>query len=304
MFKKTVLLILVLLSAISLIAEEAIPWRKNITMLVVPREPQVIQVAQDIARRYPVLIVCYQTAPAGPVLHAWNGETWVNVSTADYLNGTFFTTRPRHAVIVEAEDRPAPSILIPDGTWCESGNRLTSTDPRVMIHLLGRYFNFPYSHWMQFSKRYGYSLEEINPALINIFWWHYRGGEVTATIKTQDKEADMDNWFFLDITPPEPIESVVIEEEPEPLPPAETPAKKLVEEPVEETIDVPAEEPVETTAVQEAVAEAVPETPVATAETTVAEIIEVIDNTDSADDINPFSTNDIPAATLILSPAK
>ncbi|MBC8207037.1 MAG: hypothetical protein ISR85_00640 [Kiritimatiellales bacterium] len=293
MFKKALLTVLVLLGAISLYAqEEEIPWRQNITMLVVPREPLAIQVAQDISRRYPVLLVCYQSTPAEPVLHAWNGKSWVPVATADYVNGTFFTHRPRHAVIVEAEGQPAPDILIPDGTWCESGNRLTSTDTRVMIHLLGRYFDFPYRYWMQFSKRYGYTLEEINPALINVFWWHYRADEAIAAFKARDFDLDMDKWFFLDITPPEPIEPVVIKAEPETLPPAETPAEEMIEEPTEipaEAIPMDDEVTVDETIID--VTETAPEVAI---EEVAAPVVE----------INPFSTNDIPAAELIVLPAE
>ena len=298
MIKKTVLSVLVLLGAVNLYAqeEEIIPWRENITMLVVPRESQVIQVVQDISRRYPVLLVCYQSTPAEPVLHAWNGESWVGVSTTDYTNGTFFTHRPRHTVIVEKEGRPAPELLIPDGTWCDSGNRLTSADTRVMIHLLGRHFDFPYRYWMQFSKRYNYALEDINPALINVLWWHYRGDKVIAAFKARDFDRDMDKWIDLEITPPAPIEPVMMEAEPEALPPSELPAFELpAEEVIDEPVKLPAEEPiVEVEAVQ-------PE-PVSaeTVEKTVAEIMEEISEKAPTAEITLFSTNDIPPAELIL----
>ena len=261
-------------------------------MLVVPREPLAVQVAQDISRRYPVLLVCYQVTPAEPVLHAWNGKSWVPVTTADYVNGTFFTHRPRHAVIVEPEGSPAPEILIPDGTWCESGNRLTSTNTRVMIHLLGRYFDFPYRYWVQFSKRYNYTLEETNPALINVPWVHYRGDKIVPAFKKRDSDLDMDKWFFLDITPPEPIEPVVIEAEPEALPPAEIPAEELIEEPAEEPVELPAEEPAAT--VEEIVVELTETVPNVVIEEVTAPAVEV----------SPFSTNDIPAAELIVLPAE
>ena len=294
MLKKALLPILVLIGSFSLYAEdeEIIPWRKDITMLVVPREPLAVQVAQDISRRYPVLLVCYQATPAEPALHAWNGKGWVPVATADYVNGTFFTHRPRHAVIVETKECPAPEILIPDGTWCANGNRLTSTDTRVMIHLLGRYFDFPYRYWMQFSQRYNYALEEINPALINVPWVHYRGDKVIPAFKARDRKADMDKWFFLDITPPEPIEPVVIEAEPEALPQAEIPAEELIEEPADEPVELPAEEPAAT--VEEIVVELTETVPEVVIEDIPAATVE----------INPFSTNDIPAAELILPPAE
>ncbi len=302
MMKKLFCMALVLLGTLSLFAEEVpLEWRKNITLIAVPREPQAIQVAQDISHRYPVLLVCYQQSGEDITLHAWNGEIWVNVSTEDYVNGAFFKIRPQHTVIVENENKPAPDVLIPDGTWCDSGNRLASTDRRVMTHLLGRYFDFPYRYWMQFSKRYGYALEEINPALINVFWWHYRGDEVMPAFETRDAQADMDKWFFLDITPPEPIEPVVIEEELETILPAETPAEAIIEAPVDVIVETPvAEEIVEFPIVEiltEESAEIVEET-VAVEIPIEALVEEVVE--ESVVEIDPFSINDIPAAELLL----
>jgi hypothetical protein len=298
--KKLFFTALALLAATALHAqeEEPIPWRKDITMLVIPREPLVIQVAQDISRRYPSLIVCYQSTPAGPILHAWNGESWVGVSTNDYINGTFFTHRPQSAVIVEPEGRPAHELLIPDGTWCDSGNRLSSADTRTVIHLLGRRFDFPYRYWMQFSRRYNYALEEINPALINVPWVHYRGDKVNAAFKARDFDRDMDKWSDLQITPPKPIEPVLIEK-PVELPPAEIPA---IEPPEEEIIDQPVDMPDE--AVAEAPAEMIIEQPAA-AKTIEEIMVEISEKTPAPEvEITPFSTNEIPAAELILTPAE
>jgi len=276
MFKKALLAILVLLGAFSLYAQdEEIPWRKDITMLLVPREPVIIQIAQDISRRYPSLIVCYQKTGSSVSLFAWNGTGWVTVSPEDYANGTFFENRPLHMVVVEKEGQPAPEALTPEGFWCTSGNRLTSTDPRVVIHLLGRYFDFPYRYWMQFSKRYDYALEAINPGLINVFWWHYRGDQVMPAMKARDLEADMENWLFLDITPPAPVEPVMIEEEPVDLPPAEIPA-----EITQDDIDT-------VTAVMKNI-ETQPET------------IPAVETNKPIVEIDPFSADEIPAASVIL----
>jgi len=145
--KKLLYILLALTGALTLAAqEEKIPWQKDITMLMVPRDPVVVQVARDVAQNYPVLLVCYQQIPetGTPLLHAWDGSDWVSVTLKSYTNGTFFTTPPQHTVIVENEGQPAPDVLVPNESWCDSGNRLSSTDTRVLIHLLGRHFNLPY----------------------------------------------------------------------------------------------------------------------------------------------------------------
>jgi hypothetical protein len=279
MLKKFIVTLFLLSNAVAAQAQESgssVPWRENITMLAVPREPQTVQVALDISRHYPVLLVCYQPMQKEPVLHAWNGDGWVAVSPEEYVNGTFFTTPPQQAVIVESELRPAPGILVPDGTWCKEGYRLRSTDRRVLIHLLGRHFNFPYRNWSRFAKRYEYKIEEINPSLTNVFWWHYRGDEVLPALKARDFEADMDFWQPLEITAAEPVEPVDLKA-PEPVMPAEEPAGSAAKP--------------------------------AASSASVEEIAKTLGEADPPADapvqeMDPFSTNDVPAAVLVPLPTE
>ncbi len=211
MFKKLILLTATVLSLLSLPAQA---WRNDeITMLVVPREVIPLQIAQDISRRYPVMLVSYQTVRDDLKIHAWNGDSWVPVSVEDYTNGTFFAVRPKHAIIVEDQKMPAPAVLVPSSSWCESANRLTSTDPRVMLHLLGIYFDFPFRHWNQFAKRYNYSIEEINPTLHNVHWWDLRADILIAKRANRNFSADLDNWYYLEPIPAPAIEPVVMDEE-------------------------------------------------------------------------------------------
>ena len=278
MIKKNVLTILILLSAVCLNAQTN--PKKEITMLVVPRDAKTIQIAQDIAEHYPVLIVCYQQTHNLPKLHAWNGDGWVDISVEDYETGVFFENPPQHAIIIEPENTPAAEVLVPDGTWCKSGNRLTTTDPRTMIHLLGLYFDFQHRQWRALAQAHGLSVADINPGLLNIYWWQYPEKRPTL-----DPEDDMDHWLFLDITPPPPVEPVVTEEEPIAIAPAEIPAIE-VEEKLPKT--APAEEaPVAKKTIEElikALEEAAPET-----QSTV---------------VDPFLATEIPAAEVVLPPTE
>jgi len=315
MLKRCLLLCLVLLGSL---AVQASP-KNEITMLVVPRDAKTIQIAQDISRHYPILLVSYQQTSELLKLYAWNGEGWVELSIEDYENGVFFENPPQQAIIIEKENTPAAEILVPNGIWCEKGNRLTTTDPRAMVHLLGLYFDFPNRYWKNFSKTTGLSVADINPGLVNIFWWQHPEKRPTLNPK-----ADMEHWLYLDITPPEPIEPVVVEEEPEAVLPAEVPAEVPAEKPVEEVIEEVVEtEPVLIIEELEKVPEIVP----AVVEVPVAEkiepVIEEIEEAkpeakevnlpeESAEDIlnalkpaartviDPFSTDDIPAAKIVL----
>ena len=282
MFKK--ILLLTLLSGFALTSQATL--KKEITMLVVPRDAKTIQIAQNIAQLNPVLLVSYQQTHNLLKLYAWDGELWIDISAEDYVTGAFFETPPIHTIIIEPENRPTTDILIPDGLWCESGNRLTTTDPRTMIHLLGLYFDFPRRHWKKLARSHGLSVADVNPSLANIYWWQYPEKRPTL-----DAEADMKHWLYLDITPPVPVEPVVIEEEPNAVLPAEVPA---IEPKVEEALPeiTPVEETVEP--VVEAVVEEAP-----VAEKTIEEIIEALTPAPEVV-VDPFSELEIPAAKIVL----
>lgn len=232
MFKKPILLLLA--GAFALIAQAELRishfgQEKEITMLVVPRDATTIQIAKDIARHYPVLQVCYQQAGDRLKIHAWNGKQWMDIPAEDYTNGTFFATPPQHAILIESKDSPAPDFLIPNGIWCTSGNRLTSTHPRIMIHLLGRYFDFPYRIWKDFSRRYNLPFEEINPTFINTRVWNLYSEQLLSKRDPSDPATDLDQWLRLHITPPAPIEPILIEK-PKPLLPVEKLSKEAEKE--------------------------------------------------------------------------
>lgn len=226
MLKKLILLIAVVITALTPAARAF--WQNDITMLVVPREVLPLQIAQDISRRYPVLLVSYQMVRGELKLHAWNGDNWISVPVEDYTNGTFFANRPKHAIVVEYERSNVPTALIPNSTWCESANRLTSTEPRAMLHLLGIYFDFPFSDWDQLAKRYDYPLEEINPTLKNVHWWNLRGDELAEKRAKRDFVIDLDKWQYLATLPPPPIKPVIIQNELRPVPEVEIPAAEPV----------------------------------------------------------------------------
>ena len=226
MFKKLILFAVVIITAFSPAARAL--WQSDITMLVVPREVLPLQIAQDISRRYPVLLVSYQTARGELKLHAWNGDNWVGVPVEDYANGTFFANRPKHAIVVEYDRFRAPAALTPNSTWCESASRLTSTEPRAILHLLGLYFDFPFRDWDQFAERYGYSLEEINPTLSNVHWWNLSGDELAVKRAKRDFVIDLDKWQYLATLPPPPIVPVTIQNELRTIPEVEVPATEPV----------------------------------------------------------------------------
>jgi hypothetical protein len=308
-FKKTILLIIAMVSALSLSAKGF--GNDKITMLVIPRETLPLQIGQDISRRYPVLLVSYQMVRGSLKIDAWDGDNWVYVPVEDYTSGTFFTNCPKVAVVVENEKVRAPDVLTPDSRWCESAYRLTSTDPRVMLHLLGVHFDFPFGHWDQMAKRYGYELEEINPALENVHWWDLRGDVYMKKMARRDFYADMNRWQPLETVPipanetgsaiagtpktttkPEATAvdiTVKAAKEPPAPAPAAKPAPQTKPAPVIEK--APEAPPVELS-VKETVTAV--ETVTATTNNITAATEETVTNED------PFEADDVPAAEIVV----
>jgi hypothetical protein len=302
MFKKQIRGAVLLLAAAALTVQAG--WNSDITMLLVPRDVIPIQIAQDVAQRYPVLIVSYQQTPAALKLYAWDGKGWVFVTAEDYTNGTFFATPPRRAVLIESERAPAPAAIIPVSSWCKEGSRISSTDPRVLLHLLGRHFDFPYRHWEQLAKRYGYSMEQINPAQINVNWWHIRGDRLAGERAKRDFSRDMDKWHRLDLIPPPAVEPVVVEA-PKEVPQVEVPAAEPVEpaKPVEpvKTDKAPVQprtDAVKTPAVNPA-PEKKPEAESLPEPAPLAEPAPSVAPEPSVAGADPFSAEDIPAAGIV-----
>lgn len=319
MFKKLVLITAAVLSMLSISAQA---WSNDeITMLVMPREVLPLQIAQDISRRYPVMIVSYQMNRGNLQIHAWNGDSWVTVSTEDYTNGTFFAVRPKHAIIVENARLHAPAVLTPNSAWCGSANRLESTDPRILLHLLGLYFDFPYRHWDQMAKRYGYALEEINPTLHNVHWWNLRGDVLIEKRSRRNFSVDLDKWYYLEPTPAPVIEPVKLEEEaPAPIAPvvpvvepagapdvnitAKAPDVAAVKKVPAVKPAAPAPRPEPTPVVELPAPEPAPVAEAAPVETVETAVAEAAPETVPAPVIiaDPFSAEEIPAAELIVPP--
>ena len=149
--------------------------KEEVTLVLVPREDTTTRIGLDIANRYPTLLVSYLVSPRGDVsLHGWTGRQWVKVSLADFAAGSFFKNGPSSALIVEKKGAPATESLIPPKEWCAEVSKVTTTNIRPLLHLVGRFYDFNHKDWTWFAKRYGQSIDAINPEGLNTSWYHKR----------------------------------------------------------------------------------------------------------------------------------
>ncbi len=169
---------------------------QDITLLIVPREDVPVRVAMDVGTRYPTLVLSYKVMPGGAVsLHGWSGSEWVSVTQESFDSGTFFQSSPGSAMVVEEGAGGAPESLIPSPDWCPEVYRITTTETRPLLHLIGRHYDFKYKDWKWFSAHYKLPLNSINPDGLNVAWYHQRLGEnlkKDATIGSSDLQ-----YFFV-----------------------------------------------------------------------------------------------------------
>ena len=198
MKKKILYSILVCCSAITAVYAD----RKNeITLLIVPREDGALRVGMDIANRYPTLLLSYKVASNGGVsLHGWAGKEWVNVTLEDFHEGNFFKTGPDTALVIEAEGHAVPETIVPPAEWCGVAYKITTTEIRPLLHLIGQYYDFKYKDWSWFSENYRLPFDAINPEGLNTAWYHKRLNE---HMKIQDAVVGDDLQYWLAIRHPE-----------------------------------------------------------------------------------------------------
>ncbi len=170
----------------------------EVTLVMVPREDQVVAVGKDLANRYPTLLISYQIGASGTVsLHGWTGTEWVNVTPEAYKEGAFFHNGPTDAIVVVKEGKTFPEVLVPSDAWCASVHKISTIDTRPLLHLIGQHYNFKYSDWKWFASNYKLSIEDINPEGLNIAWYNKPLGEHLRKKDAVIGTSDLEYWSVL-----------------------------------------------------------------------------------------------------------
>lgn len=209
------LMVTVMVASMSMAARKG-----EVTLVMVPRDDLAVRVGMDIANRYPTLLVSYKIMPNGLSLHGWTGKEWVKISAADFQDGNFFRTGPDSALVVEEEGAPLPEESLPSVEWSDAVYKVTTTEARPLLHLIGQYYDFKYKDWQWFSENYKISMEAINPEGLNVAWYHKRFGDNLK--KSPVAGNDLQYWEAV-----RHPETIMAEEEPM----VETNETEIVEQP-------------------------------------------------------------------------
>ena len=134
--------------------------QENAVLLVTPSRYSVMQVAFDVARRYPTVLVSYQGTAAEPVLHVWNGYEWMPLSLADYQSGAFLQSYPARAIFL-GDDALLPASLRSINNWCAQSTQVPGLGNHELVNGIGSYLPFTPADWRWFAGRYNLTLTNL-----------------------------------------------------------------------------------------------------------------------------------------------
>ena len=158
--KKLFLSLAVCAMALGSLAAPAAVAQDDAVLLVVPSRYSVMQVAFDVARRYPTVLVSYQGSMEKPVLHVWNGFEWMPLSLTDYQSGAFLQAHPGRTAFL-GDDSLLPTELRSIGTWCNQVIQLPDLETHELVNGIGRYLPFTPADWRWFAGRYNLTLTNL-----------------------------------------------------------------------------------------------------------------------------------------------
>ncbi|MDR0993441.1 MAG: hypothetical protein LBN38_02585 [Verrucomicrobiota bacterium] len=161
--KKSFFSVLMLMMVIGSLAAPAALAQSDAVMLVVPARYAVMQVAFDVARRYPTVLVSYQGADPNPALHVWNGFEWMPLALTDYQSGAFLQSYPSRAIFL-GDDSLFPASLRSISAWCGNAVQFAELDTPALVNSIGRYLPFTPSDWRWFAGRYNLTLTNLKAA--------------------------------------------------------------------------------------------------------------------------------------------
>ncbi len=162
--------------AVVVVALFAVMSAEAFTLIVAPARYSVIQVAQDVLQRAPAVLVSYQgdAASSEPLLHAWNGREWVQMSMKDYREVSFLQRTPDQVVLIGGPD-VLPQSLVDASSWASRVERVSDLTTGALVNEFGRVLNWRDSEWQWFAKRYNLTLTDEAAPRRHTSWYDQPG---------------------------------------------------------------------------------------------------------------------------------
>ncbi|MEI8139015.1 MAG: hypothetical protein WCI03_04015 [bacterium] len=148
------------------------------SIMVVPARKRMVQLAFEISRCKEIGLVTYNNSPSlpAPLLHAWNGQEWIQISMDDYVEGRFMSGDPKHVFLL-GDASSLPLKMMDGPTWYKDLNRITTLDIATIINQVGNVLHFSTYQWKWLAETYGMKIEDKNTELRRYGRWGAPGKE-------------------------------------------------------------------------------------------------------------------------------
>ncbi len=223
--------------ATGLMIQPVVASQGDYTLIVAPARFSVIQVAFDLIKKRPAVLVSYrgEASTAEPQIFAWNGAEWVSVSLQDYRDVRFLQDSPKQVVLLGDENTMPKSLRDATG-WAKNIQTITTLDNAALVNEFGRLFKWTQKEWSWFSSRYNLKLQDESEPYRHSSWYDQPGplsrdaGTKVLSAPPAFEPSAPGKAPAPDM-PPAPIKDVPAEKTPPATLPATTPAIKDVPAP-------------------------------------------------------------------------
>ena len=149
------------------------------TIIVMPARKRVVHLAFQIARCKDVGLVTYNNSPtlSSPLIHVWNGQEWVQITSEDYQQGAFMSGEPRHVFIL-GDNNTLPSQMAVTPAWAQNAEKITSLETANLVNQFGKSLNFSSRQWKWIAEVNGLSITDQNADRRRYGRWGAPGKEV------------------------------------------------------------------------------------------------------------------------------
>ncbi len=171
--------------ALTIVATSDCVWAGSATpnsIMVVPARKRLVQLAFKIAQCKEIGLVTYNTSPglSAPLLHAWNGREWIQISMDDYVEGRFMSGDPKHVFLL-GDVSSLPLQMMDGPTWYKGLNRITTFDTATIVNQMGNVLHFSARQWKWLAEIYGMKIKDESTEQRRYGRWGAPGKEVDLT---------------------------------------------------------------------------------------------------------------------------
>lgn len=149
---------------------------RDFTLIVAPARYSVIQMAFDLIKKRPAVLVSYrgEASTQEPLLYAWNGTEWVYVSMQDYREVRFLQDSPRQVVLL-GDENTLPTALKDATGWSKNVQSVKALDNAALVNEFGRLFKWTQAEWQWFASRYNLKLQDEAEPYRRSSWYDQTG---------------------------------------------------------------------------------------------------------------------------------